>query len=116
MYKVKTIEWNLEGEELIKYARSIGLKTKAFFILGYPGETKETMKMTVDYAGNLGADWCLFFPATPLPGTDMERRVRANGWLADPNLDYRYYFHRANIRTPEFDPEYVVNLKEEANR
>jgi len=105
-----------KAKRLVKYARSIGLKTKVFFILGYPGETKDTMKQTIDYAGNLGADWCLFFPDTPLPGTDMEKRVRANGWMADPNLDYRYYFHKANIRTPEFDPDYVVNLKEEANR
>ncbi len=105
-----------KAQRLIKYARSIGLKTKAFFILGYPGETKETMGRTVDYAGELGADWCLFFPATPLPGTEMDRRVRAKSWLADPNLDYRYYFFRANIRTPEFGPDDVERMKENANR
>ena len=105
-----------KAKNLIKYARSLGMKTKAFFILGYPGETKEMMKRTVDFAGNLGADWVLFFPATNLPGTEMDKRVRANGWLADPDMDYRYYFYRANIRTPEFDPDFVMNLKEEANR
>ena len=105
-----------KAKRLIKYARSLGMKTKAFFILGYPGETKETMKRTVDFAGNLGADWCLFFPATNLPGTEMDKRVRENGWLVDPDMDYRFYFYRANIRTPEFDTDFVMNLKEEANR
>ena len=105
-----------KAKELIHYAHSLGMKTKAFFILGYPGETKETMKRTVDFAGNLGADWCLFFSATPLPGTDMDRRVRKNGWLADPYMDYRYYFYKPNIRTPEFDSDFVMGLREEANR
>jgi hypothetical protein len=74
------------------------------------------MKRTVDYAGNLGADWALFFPATNLPSTEMDRIVRQNGWLVDPDMDFRYYFYRTNIRTPEFDPDYVMNLREQANR
>lgn len=106
----------VKAKRLIAYARSLGMKTKAFFILGYPGETKETMKCTVDYAGNLGADWCLFFPATNLPGTEMDKIVRQNGWLVDSDMDYRYYFYKANIRTPEFDPDFVLQLKENANR
>ncbi len=104
-----------KAKRLVAYARSIGVKTKAFFILGYPGETKETINQTVDYAYNLGADWSLFFPATPLPGTELLETCQKNGWLADPDLDYRYYFSRANVITPEFDPEYVISLKEEAN-
>ena len=92
------------------------MKTKAFWILGYPGETKETMKETKYMAFHLGADWSLFFPATPLPGTPMLETCKKNGWLADPALDYRYYFHKPNIRTPEFDPEYVTEVIDRANR
>lgn len=106
----------VKAKRMVKYGRSIGLKIKAFFILGYPGETKETMQQTVDYAGNLGTDWCLFFPATNLPGTQMDAVCRQNGWLVDPNLDYRYNFFKPNIRTLEFDPDYVMDLKEKANR
>jgi len=104
-----------KARSLISYARSLGMKTKAFFILGYPGETKGDMELTIRYAQELGADWCLFFLATSLPGTQMDKRVRANGWLVNPNMDYRYYFYKANIKTAEFDPEYVMNLREEAN-
>jgi magnesium-protoporphyrin IX monomethyl ester (oxidative) cyclase len=104
-----------KAKRLVKYGRSIGLKVKAFFILGYPGETKETMKQTVDFAGELGADWNLFFPATNLPGTEMDKIVRANNWLVDPDMDYRFYFFKPNIRTPEFNPEDVLRIKEEAN-
>jgi radical SAM superfamily enzyme YgiQ (UPF0313 family) len=105
-----------KAKRLVKYGRYIGLKVKAFFILGYPGETKETMKQTVKFAGELGADWSLFFPATTLPGTNMDKICRMNDWLVDPNLDYRYYFFKPNIRTPEFDPEFVSILREDANK
>ncbi len=104
-----------KAKSLIAYARSLDMKTKAFFILGYPGETKKDMEMTINYASDLEADWCLFFPATPLPGTEMLKTCRKNGWLADPNMDYRYYFYKANIKTPEFNPEYIMKLKEKAN-
>lgn len=105
-----------KAKRLVKYGRSIGLKVKVFFILGYPGETKETMERTVDYAGELGADWNLFFPATSLPGTELDSVCRRNGWLIDPNMDYRYNFFRPNIRTGEFNPDDVAELKEKANR
>jgi anaerobic magnesium-protoporphyrin IX monomethyl ester cyclase len=105
-----------KAKRLVKYARSIGLKVKAFFILGMPGETKETMLQTVEYAGELGADWSLFFPATTLPGTELDMICRKNNWLIDPNQDTRYYFFKPNIRTPEFDPEFVLKLKDEANQ
>ncbi len=74
------------------------------------------MNRTVDYAYKLGADWNLFFPATPLPGTQMLKVCQNNGWLADPDLDYRYYFHRANIQTPEFTPDDVMSIRDKANR
>jgi anaerobic magnesium-protoporphyrin IX monomethyl ester cyclase len=101
---------------IVGKARSLGMKVKAFFILGYPGETKESMQRTVDFAGSIGLDWALFFVATPLPGTEMEAVCRKNGWLVNPSLDYMHSFYTANIRTSEFDPDYVLDLKERANR
>jgi hypothetical protein len=35
--------------------------------------------------------------------------------LVDPNLDPRYYFAKANIRTPEFTPDDVIRIKDDAN-
>lgn len=105
-----------KAKRLVDYARSIGIKTKAFYILGYPGESKTTMHQTVEFAGELMADWSLFFPATPLPGTPMLETCKKNGWLADPDMDYRYLFHRSNIKTPEFDPDYVNGVVDYANK
>ena len=105
-----------KAKRLVKYSRSIGVKTKAFFIIGYPGETKATMQQSLEYAYELKADWTLPFPASTLPGTDMDRRCRDNGWLVDPDMDYRLLMHVPNIRTPEFDPDYVTEMVDKFNR
>ena len=105
-----------KAKRLIDYGRSIGLKVKAFYILGFPGETIDTMKATVEMASKLAADWSLFFTASTLPGTEMDATCRANGWLVDPSMDYRVYFFKPNIKTPEFSPEDVDRIKEEANK
>jgi len=105
-----------KAKRLIKHARDIGMKTKAFYIGGYPGESLTTMARTTQCAYDMGADWSLFFAATPLPGTPMLKTCRDNGWLVDPNLDYRYSFFKPNIRTPEFTPEDVIEWRDDSNR
>jgi anaerobic magnesium-protoporphyrin IX monomethyl ester cyclase len=103
------------AKRVIEAARRVGLKTKGFFILGYPGETKEQMQRTVDFAATVGLDWAIFFIATPIPGSDLDKLCRENGYLIDEHLDYVRHFYVSNIRTPEFDPEYVEKLRERAN-
>jgi len=105
-----------KAKRLIRHARDIGMKTKAFYIGGYPGESLTTMARTTQCAYDMGADWSLFFAATPLPGTPMLKTCQDNGWLVDPNLDYRYSFFKPNIRTPEFTPEDVIKWRDDSNR
>lgn len=103
------------AKPLVDKARSLGMKTKGFFILGFPGETKASMCKTVDFAKSLELDWALFFVATPLVGTKILQVCKDNHYLVDEAIDYAHSFYTGNIRTPEFDGEYVEALKEEAN-
>jgi len=104
-----------KARRIAKITRDLDLKVKGFFILGYPGETKEQMKRTVDFAASLDLDWAIFFIATPLPGTELEAICQKNDYLIHKNLDYVRSFFVSNIKTPEFTPEYVGKLREEAN-
>lgn len=112
MHKPMDLE---KAKRLIKTARRLGLKTKGFFILGYPGETKEQMQRTVDFAAQANLDWVIFFIATPICGSELEKLCREKGYLIDGKLDYVRQFYISNIQTPEFTPEYVENLREKAN-
>ena len=100
---------------LVKIVHKLGMRVKGFFILGYPGETKEQMQKTVDFAAKVGLDWALFFLATPIPGSELEKQCKEKGYLIDETMDYVTQFYVMNIKTPEFEPEYVENLREKAN-
>lgn len=102
-------------EEIAREAKKVGLKTKAFFMLGIPGETKEEMRQTLELARRLKLDWSCFSITTPLPGTALYDICKTNNYIEgdiDPvNVEYT----TARIKTREFDDKYVNELWEEAN-
>ncbi len=57
--------------------RDAGIKSFAFFIFGYPGETPQTMEQTTKYAIELDPDFANFYPAVPYPGHRAVRKSRA---------------------------------------
>ena len=99
---------------LVRKLRALGIESRGFFILGYPGETGKTMRQTIDYARSLELDWAHFFIAAPLPGTEMYQTCLDRGYMKEADFDSMRSFHRAVISTPEFTPQEVEALKEEA--
>ncbi len=63
---------NLERtKEIISITSARGIATTGFFILGFPGETAEEMRMTMDYAVNSDLHIASFFYLCPFPGTPL---------------------------------------------
>ncbi len=85
-----------------KNMREAGIRSFAFFIFGYPGETPATMEQTINYAIALDPDFANFYPAVPYPGTALyEKCVRES--LLPPEsgadwskMEYSYYLLRGN--------------------
>jgi radical SAM superfamily enzyme YgiQ (UPF0313 family) len=85
-------------EEKIRAAfanlRDAGIKSFAFFIFGYPGDTPDSMEATIEYAIDLSPDFANFYPAVPYPGTALYEKVRKDGMLASEDwskMEYSYY-------------------------
>ena len=68
MKKGQTSALIKEKLELIK--RVSNIRVTGFFILGYPGETIETIKNTIKFSTYLPIDRANFFNYTSFPGTD----------------------------------------------
>lgn len=96
--------------------RRANIKSFAFFILGYPGETRATMAATIDYACALDIDFAGFYPAVPYPGTALGDRAVAAGWVADAGhwsrLEYSYY----TMQCGELDEPSVTHAIAHARR
>lgn len=68
-------------DSAVRFTREAGIKAAAYFMLGCPGETRETMKRTVDYARELRLDHAQFSVCSPLPGSALyEQYGRGKDW------------------------------------
>jgi hopanoid biosynthesis associated radical SAM protein HpnJ len=63
--------------------RSLGITIHGTFILGLPGETRETIQETIDYAREINPHTIQVSIAAPYPGTHLYHQAQENGWLSD---------------------------------
>ncbi len=61
--------------------RRLGILTHATYLLGLPGETRESAKRTIEFALRLHTHTLQFAIVTPYPGTPLYERAKKNGWL-----------------------------------
>jgi anaerobic magnesium-protoporphyrin IX monomethyl ester cyclase len=79
MNKQITVE---KARKAVYAAKAAGLQVGAFFIVGYPGESNESVLDTVHFASSLPLDYLSFTLPYPIPGTALYERVRGNGNVA----------------------------------
>jgi len=68
-------------KEAINLTHDVGIKVYGYFIIGLIGETKETIKQTIDLAKKLPITFAIFHTAAPYPDTEFYKEVKKNGWL-----------------------------------
>ena len=61
--------------------RKLGITIHGTFILGLPGETKETIEQTIRFAQEINPHTIQVSLAAPYPGTALYEQALANGWL-----------------------------------
>ncbi|HMQ10560.1 MAG TPA: radical SAM protein [Oligoflexia bacterium] len=61
--------------------KQAGLDVHGTFVMGLPGETKESMKETVEFANGLGLHTLQFSAAMPFPGTKYFEYAEEKGYL-----------------------------------
>ena len=62
-------------------AKDLGIKIHGTFILGLPGETRQTIEETVRFACVVDPDTVQVSLAAPYPGTALHRQAVERGWL-----------------------------------
>ncbi len=59
----------------------LGIVIHGTFILGLPGETRETIEKTIQFAIDINPHTIQVSLAAPYPGTSLYRQAKENGWL-----------------------------------
>lgn len=63
--------------------RKLGITIHGTFILGLPGETRETIEKTIAFAKEINPHTIQVSLAAPYPGTTLYRQAIDNGWLEE---------------------------------
>ncbi len=88
-----------QSHRALDWCRQIGIRTGAYFILGYAGDNERTIQQTIDFARDLDPDFVMFYAGVPLPGTDFHSRAVQAGKI-DPDYWCDYVQGKRNDRLP----------------
>jgi hopanoid biosynthesis associated radical SAM protein HpnJ len=66
--------------------KDLGIVVHGTFILGLPGETRETIQETIRFACEIEPDTVQVSLAAAYPGTELYAQATANGWLTADSL------------------------------
>jgi radical SAM superfamily enzyme YgiQ (UPF0313 family) len=69
------------AKKFTKDCHELGIKIHGTFIMGLPGETRETMQETIEYAKEINPHTMQVSLAAPYPGTFLYKQAVENGWL-----------------------------------
>jgi radical SAM superfamily enzyme YgiQ (UPF0313 family) len=97
--------------EFAKNARRAGLLVHGDFIIGLPGETKETIEMTRKLIKKIKPDILQVQVATPIPGTEFYRWCKENGYLASDDPDEyldEHGYQKSVVSYPWLSAEEIV--------
>lgn len=99
--------------EFVPIIKELGIKTNGLYMFGLPGETREQMERTFEFAQELAMDYSSFAIFTPLPGTELwDEAVRINPELGQPDYDWsRLKFGVSNLVIDGMTPADLLKLR-----
>lgn len=109
-YKVENIR---KG---IRQMLDLGFHVHATFVIGLPGETKETILKTVNFAIELNPTTVQFSSAIPYPGTEFYEDLDKNGYLVTKDWEEFMPLHRIFEYDNLSSQDMVYSVKEAYRR
>ncbi len=91
--------------------KNAGIESVGFFMLGFPTETKNEIKETINFACSLNLDRANFTKATPLPGTALYN-IWLNQYAVDKKIDWKTFnYYQFYADWSECTPKEIEKLQ-----
>lgn len=110
MHKGITLE---QSRKFNAAAKKAGMRVHGCFMVGNPGETKETMMETLNFAKSLRMDTAQFFPLIVYPGTEAWTWAKQNDYITAKSYDEWLTpdgMHNCVLSTPEVSNQELVDF------
>jgi len=92
MRKGTTVEQNAQA---IKWAKEAGISVAISLVMGYPGETPEMLKQTIDFIYKTKPDYVYMCEAVPYPGTELYDYAKKLG--LELSKDWNQYHEQTQV-------------------
>lgn len=127
---LKNIRKNISSEQIrdaVSMIKNHGMDTIVFCVVGFPGETRESIEKTTSFLTTLDTTFITLGIAVPVPGTDFYKYVDENNYLLtkdwslyDPmkkpvfsyprlTSDEIAYYSRQGLRRFYLRPKYILD-------
>jgi hopanoid biosynthesis associated radical SAM protein HpnJ len=93
-----------------KDCRDLGLTIHGDFILGLPGETKESIRNTINFAKSLDVETIQVSIAHAYPGTEFYDYAKANGFITNEKMEDGGGHQMAHIEYPGLPTDYIMEM------
>jgi len=112
-------------EPVVKKCKEIGLFCGAFFVIGFPWETREEIDETLRFAKKLRSYGCSAYVgnAIPLTGTELYYRARNEGYLRFDGEKLEDVIHSLGLprkihclTSPYWEPEEIIKICEKEKK
>jgi hopanoid biosynthesis associated radical SAM protein HpnJ len=98
------------AHDFVKDCRDLGLVIHGDFILGLPGETKESIQNTIKFAKHLDCETIQVSVAHAFPGTEFFDFAQKGGFITNQKMEDGDGHQMAHIEYPGLPVEYVMEM------
>jgi radical SAM superfamily enzyme YgiQ (UPF0313 family) len=98
------------ARQFAKDCHDLGLTIHADFILGLPGETKESIRNTINFAKTLDCETIQVSVAHAYPGTEFYEFAHKNGFITNEKMEDGGGHQMAHIEYPGLPTDYVMEM------
>jgi len=116
MHKGITVD---QIKQFVAGAKKNKILVHGCFMIGDPGETKETIEKTLKLAKELNTDSMQFYPLIPYPGTEAYEWAKKSGYLVSENFEDwndSEGGHNCVISLPNLSAKEIVDFCNRATR
>jgi len=113
---LKNIKKGVTKEQAIQFTKDcqkLGLSIHGAFIMGLPGETRETIQETIEYAKRLDLNSIQASLASPYPGTEFYDLCKEQGWISSDAFIDDTGHQKCVINYPNLSNAEIFNSVEE---
>ncbi|MFA7059322.1 MAG: hopanoid biosynthesis associated radical SAM protein HpnJ [Pedobacter sp.] len=113
---LKNIKKGVTKEQALQFTKDckkLGLSIHGAFIMGLPGETKETIRETIQFAKDMDLNSIQASLASPYPGTEFYTMCKEQGWISSDSFLDEGGHQKCVINYPHLSNAEIFNSVEE---